>query len=196
MIGYKHLEKKWVEAFLLGQSIQLGSLSYYREMEWERADRTEGRQRNHIVGYVKKGDANARKLENHGVIQVNGEANFDLVVTNELPDYLIFCCSATPDFALARSKDLAIVKLDLVGFVSAILAAHPFLREADVAPVRYDKEVGNLGNGLRQIDPFQKPKDCDWEDEIRAFFTGFVSSDKTMILQVPEAARYMTLLEE
>lgn len=61
--------------------------------------------------------------------------------------------------------------------------------------VRYDKAAGNLQTGLRIADPFQKPKECEWENEIRVLFQGYHSISETVRLTVPGTWRFMRPLE-
>lgn len=194
-IGYKHLDRKLALKFLTGDSIQLGTYRYFREMETDRRDDTEG-----IIDAVIDGPLSQSMqstINEIGVIEIADGCEVDIVnvrMVTPAADQLIFCSSAEPDFRGARAKNDAIFEIDLGGLATSILNALPFLTRAVLREVAYSRaDQPLLRDGIPPFDPFNKPARFKDEKEIRLLFQQPVTA-RFIRVRVPEAAKHIRLI--
>lgn len=202
MRAFKHVEPEFADRFRTGESIQLGTLEYFRTREGLRADKAEGMAANLIETFETDpmrplGLREREVLSGMGVHIMGNVRNVRIQNVTSLgasPIAYVFCASGKPDANL-RVQGQRIFK---------IMALHTFAKRLvrssggrlgvfRARRVTYRRQVSNaLTDGLVDADPFVKNPAFEWEDEIRICFQVLPMDDAvlapTLLINCPDVA--------
>ena len=190
-----HLSPDILPHFITGESIQLGTYSYYARMEGERSDPSEG-----LFGKQFEGamiPSMQQTLLDMNVMEF--DPSFKVTFSNcravaRAQDQPIFCASLRPDRGLCVREKLALVEIDIIPFATEIIEAVPTLGGVRVGKVFYNKkEFEQFHDCQETFDPCLKPAKFKWENEVRLIFGAPISSP-VIRLRVPETAKFMRVL--
>lgn len=194
--AFRYVPKDIVD-IVLGGSIKVGTLSYYRHMEGERADEFEGSSllkmpdQSFLAGVPRHEKS---ILEHLGILSIGenvGRFTFqgNRVRVNHEERY-ISCFTSEPNFEFARSRNLAVLRIANIKEHSDIVTAGSggVLANPEVGEVRYSNLEGDLylPGSWKMPNPFVKRTVMSWEREIRICWTPVnLHPEPTMIFDVP-----------
>ena len=206
ILAFKHVSADLGDQFASGESIQIATYDYYRNMEGPRADPMEGK----LLNWSGKGDLfqNAKYGNPHAAALMDRVAGLDWrsqpadanIIIRDLglafvqPPAYLFCASLAPDLALLAQGQRIFLISDLIEFAAQMCRIAPqTLTGFSLAPVRYgDVAVNVLHDGVKEGDPFLKDKSYRLENEVRIVFeTGSIPSDP-LRLKLPFMPRLVT----
>lgn len=197
IVGFKHIDSAFADAFGSGQSIQLGTHSHYRALEFDRADTLEGIVKLEIDHLHHSPDNLGWRVVNPILSEISEITGYgEVIMTNvsvvdQIPDAYIFSCSSAPDESLIRAG-LAVFKIrSLEDFANKLAEANPsFVGKWIGGSVQYVARQGNPFDDPSLVnDYFKKSADFSWENELRIVFQPIKEPpDPVIRLKAPLAA--------
>ena len=205
-VAYKYVPKKYAGSFEDGSQLLFGTLSYYRKMEGDRADGLEGWGVNLVSSLQNANSENQpdifHRLEKLG-------QNFQNVKTlnmknvmflSQHQETLLFCASKDRDMSRVEKGDIEF-RIDHFEVFCSLIAYHEHwsILYPAIHQITYEDRISDLSiSDPIFANPFAKPKDFSWENEVRAAWPVLPNmnfdADGKIVVNCPEVSPFITRL--
>jgi hypothetical protein len=203
---FKHVPEQFADKFESGESIQIGTLDYYKNLENYRSDKMEGYGQYGYDGVLSPQHLQAPEYalarKSAGLPEEGFLFGSTLYIANNkfincLRPLYIFCGSKEPDFKRVEKYKECIFEITNISAFSheLIISSNGHIKDVEIREIKYRKRLINPfeENINLSQSPFIKEKYFSYENEIRVVFKPNSNSvPKTKIINSPKAAEYIT----